>query len=75
VPNCAACDALCMPCLPRVQYNRALLRGISITQMTVCDAIHVHLHLHLGHLPDAFIQSDLQRVHLLKETAIYHCGS
>jgi len=26
----------------------------------------LHLHLHLGHLADAFIQSDLQRVHLLK---------
>jgi len=32
------------------------------------------LHLHLGHLAfDTFIQSDLQRVHLLKEAAIYHC--
>jgi len=28
--------------------------------------LHLHLHLHLGHLADAFIQSDLQRVHLLK---------
>jgi len=34
-----------------------------------------HLQLHLGHLADAFIQSDLQRVHLLKETAIYRCGT
>jgi len=31
--------------------------------------------LHLGPLADAFIQTDLQRVHLLKETAIYHCGT
>jgi len=29
----------------------------------------ITLHLHLGHLEDAFIQSDLERVHLLK-TAI-----
>jgi len=29
----------------------------------------IHLHLHLGHL--ALIQNDLQRVHLLKKTAIY----
>jgi len=37
--------------------------------------LHLHLYLHLGHLTDAFIQSDSQRVHLLKETAIYHCGT
>jgi len=42
--------------------------------------LHLHLHLHLGHLADAFIQSDLQRVQLLKEmlcilniTVIYEC--
>jgi len=29
------------------------------------------LHLHLGHLADAFISSDLQRVHLLKERQQY----
>jgi len=29
------------------------------------------LHLHLGHLADAFIQSDLQRVQLLKERQQY----
>jgi len=33
------------------------------------------LHLHVGHLPDAFIQNDFQRVHFLKETAIYNCGT
>jgi len=36
---------------------------------------YLHLHLHLGHLADAFIQSDLPEVHLLKQTAIYHCGT
>jgi len=36
---------------------------------------YLYLHLHLGHLADAFIQSDLQRVHLLKETvsSIHSC--
>jgi len=29
------------------------------------------LHLHLGHLSDAFIHSDLQKVHLLKERQQY----
>jgi len=29
------------------------------------------LHLHLGHLGDAFIQSDLQEVHLSKERQQY----
>jgi len=33
--------------------------------------VELHLHLHLGHLADAFIQSDLQRVHLLKEREQY----
>jgi len=33
------------------------------------------VYLHLGLLADAFIWSDLQRVHLLKETAIYRCGT
>jgi len=33
----------------------------------------LYLNVHLGHLADAFIQSNLQRVHLLKETAIYQC--
>jgi len=31
----------------------------------------LHLDLHLGHFADAFIQSDLQRVHLLKERQQY----
>jgi len=36
------------------------------------QSLHIkHLHLHLGHLADAFIQSDLQRVHLLKERQQY----
>jgi len=30
-----------------------------------------HLHLHLRHLADAFIQSNLQKVHLLKERQQY----
>jgi len=30
-----------------------------------------HLHLHLGHLADAFIQSDLQSVHLSKGSQHY----
>jgi len=30
-----------------------------------------YLHLHLGHLADAFIQSVLQRVHLLKDRQQY----
>jgi len=35
----------------------------------------LHTHKHLGHLADAFIQSDLQIAHLLKETTIYRCGT
>ena len=36
------------------------------------DQINIRedLHLHLGHLADAFVQSDLQYVHLLGESAI-----
>jgi len=33
--------------------------------------LHLLLHLHLGHLAESFIQSDLEKVHLLKEKAIY----
>jgi len=33
--------------------------------------VNLHLHLHLGHLADAFIQRNLQRVHLLKERQQY----
>jgi len=34
-----------------------------------------HLHLHLGHLANAFIQSDLERVHLLTERQQYISGA
>jgi len=39
--------------------------------MHVKSTCYLHLHSHLGHLADAFIQSNLQRVHLLKERQQY----
>jgi len=38
---------------------------------TLKSVVHFHLHFHLGHLADTFIQSDLQRVHVLKEKQQY----
>ena len=37
-------------------------------------ATATQIHLHLGHLTDAFIQSDLQKIHLSEEReTIYRC--
>jgi len=43
--------------------------GCTAAAAAAAAAAAVHLHLHLGHLADTFIQSDLQRVHLLKESS------
>jgi len=53
--------------------RRSLLTPCSI----ILDSVkgEQSLHLHFGHLADTFIQSDLQRVYLLKDTAIYRCGT
>jgi len=42
--------------------------AVALLYTVYINAIHLHL-------ADTFIHSDLQRVHLLKETAIYHCGT
>jgi len=50
------------------------LLGRALEPMQKVSALptrHHHAHLHLGHLADAFIQSDLPRVHLLKERQQY----
>jgi len=47
-----------------------IIIGIIIV-VIIIFVIIIHLRLHLGHLADAFIQSDLQRVHLLKERQQY----
>jgi len=39
--------------------------------IVVYQWLFIHLHLHLGNLADAFIQSELQRVLLLKERQQY----
>jgi len=45
-----------------------------LNQVTLNIDFYIYIYV-WGILADAFIQSNLQRVHLLKEIAIYRCGT
>jgi len=67
----AACCSICAtpsssPASSRSSDSSKVRRRGYMFSFTV-----LHPHLHWGHLADAFIQSDLQRVHLLKDRQQY----
>ena len=40
-------------------FQKDIIHSLDVKRIRF-DHLHLHLHLHLGHLADAFIQSDLQ---------------
>ena len=49
--------------LDYLSFLKSVPRVLNIRDI-ILHMKHLHLYLHLGHLADAFIQSDLQLVHL-----------
>ena len=70
LPWCA-CACACAVGLERLFRQKRLPNAVNVNIYSRSS----HIHFHLGHLADAFIQSDLQELNLTEEgeTTIY-CG-